>query len=249
MVAIEIKNVDKNFIQTIGLLKRKKINKNVLNNISFSVNKGEIFGLVGLNGSGKTTIIKIILDLLNADKGTIKIFGKNKTLPSARKDINYLPEKFSPSQYLTGYEFLKISMSFFKKELDKDKADEIAKKLDLDPKILTNIVKKYSKGMGQKLGLLSCLLSEAQLLILDEPMSGLDPKARALLKNTLLQYAKSGNTIFFSSHILSDIEEICDKMAVLHQGKIIFCGTPMEFRNKYPAETAEKSFLQSIEEA
>ena len=249
MVAIEIENVDKNFTQTTGLIRRTTINKNILSNVSFSVNKGEIFGLVGLNGTGKTTMIKIILDLLNADKGNIKIFGKDNTLPSSRASINYLPEKFSPSQYLTGYEFLKISMLFFKKELNKNKADKIAERLDLDPKILKNIVKKYSKGMGQKLGLLSCLLSEAELLILDEPMSGLDPKARALLKNILLEYAKGGNKIFFSSHILNDVEEICDKMAVLHKGKIIFLGTPQAFRDKYKAETAEKSFLKSIEGA
>jgi ABC-2 type transport system ATP-binding protein len=100
--------------------------------------------------------------------------------------------------------------------------------------------------MGQKLGLMSCLLSEAELLILDEPMTGLDPSARVVLKNALIDYAKSGKTVFFSSHILDDIEEICDKIAVLHNGKIYFDGTPSEFMKEYYENKAEKAFLKCI---
>ncbi len=249
MFALELKNLNKSFSKQVGLFKRKKVEKHVLNNCSLKIEEGKIFGLVGLNGTGKTTMIKIILDLLNADDGEVKIFGKSNLSPTARTRINYLPEKFCPSPYLTGHEFLKISMSFFKKKLNLQEADKVAKSLDLEPKNLKDIVKKYSKGMGQKLGLLACILSDAKLLILDEPMSGLDPKARTLLKQILVDYAKKGNTIFFSSHILSDVEEICDKMAVLNNGKITFCGTPKDFRKTYPAETAEKSFLKALEQA
>ena len=123
----------------------------------------------------------------------------------------------------------------------------VAKKIDLDISALKRVVCQYSKGMGQKLGLLYCLLSDAKLLILDEPMTGLDPKARVLLKLALKDYVKHGNTIFFSSHILDDVEEICDTMAVLHNGEIKFIGQPLEFRETYKEVNIEKSFLKCIE--
>ena len=107
-------------------------------------------------------------------------------------------------------------------------------------------ISKYSKGMGQKLGLISVFLSNSEFLILDEPMSGLDPHVRIRLKDILKQYAKSENTIFFSSHILSDIDEICNKIAVIHEGKIIFDGRPEDFKKKFDAKTLERAFLKAI---
>ena len=240
MYALIVKNICKSFL-------KKRTEEKILDKCSFNISKGEIFGLAGLNGAGKTTLIKIILDLQQADNGEIKIFGIDNLYTKAREKVCYLPEKFYPSPYLTGYEFLKLSLSFAKKRLNATELDEMAQRINLDVKALDKMIKKYSKGMGQKLGILSCLLSGANLLILDEPMSGLDPKARVLLKQLLLEYAKKGNTIFFSSHIIDDIEEICDKMAVLDRGNIKYLGTPTEFRKKYPAESAEKSFLRCIE--
>ena len=129
---------------------------------------------------------------------------------------------------------------------DHRKAKEIAEKLDLDLKALNTKISKYSKGMGQKLGLISVFLSNSEFLILDEPMSGLDPHVRIRLKDILKQYAKSENTIFFSSHILSDIDEICNKIAVIHEGKIIFDGRPEDFKKKFDAKTLERAFLKAI---
>ena len=259
MEALEVNNVCKRFLVKLGnqdinsknLNSSRKILKRyyekiVLNNCSFSVDAGSIFGLVGLNGIGKTTLIKIIFDMLNMDSGSAKFFGINNYDHSSRLNVSYLPEKFSPSQYLSGYEFLEISLSFFKKKLNKEKARQTAEMIDLDPNTLQNVIGKYSKGMGQKLGILSCLLSEAKLLVLDEPMTGLDPKSRISLKNTLKQYVKNGNSIFFSSHILSDVDEICDKMAVLHGGNIKFIGAPKEFKEQYQANNAETAFLKCI---
>lgn len=258
MKAMEISNVCKKFFvkiddkendKSLKFCKRifsKYYDKIVLHNCSFSVDEGSIFGLVGLNGIGKTTLIKIIFDMMDMDSGKAKFFGINHYDPSSRINVSYLPEKFSPSQYLSGYEFLEISLSFFKKKLDKSKAKQVAEMIDLDPVALKNIIGKYSKGMGQKLGILSCLLSEARLLVLDEPMTGLDPKSRIALKNTLKDYVKNGNSIFFSSHILSDIDEICDKMAVLHDGNTKFIGTPKQFRDKYDTDNAEVAFLKCI---
>ena len=158
----------------------------------------------------------------------------------------YLPEKFQPSNQLKGVEFLKFVTGFHKKKFDLRKAEEIAEILDLKVSALNLRISKYSKGMTQKLGLLGTFLSEAKLIILDEPMSGLDPRARIALKKQLVNYRKAGNSIFFSSHILSDIDEICDRIAIINDGKIVFVGKPEEFRNKHNEGSLEKAFLSEI---
>jgi ABC-2 type transport system ATP-binding protein len=221
--------------------------KLVLNDVSLEVGDNEIFGFVGLNGIGKTTLIKILIDLLEHDGGGAELFGVDKTLPEARKNVAYLPEKFQPSNQLKGIEFLEFVSGFHQKKLDKKRAEEIAEILDLDPKALNLRISKYSKGMTQKLGLLGTFLSDAKLIILDEPMSGLDPRARIALKKQLLNYRKEGNSIFFSSHILSDIDEICDRIAILNDGKIVFTGKPEEFRAKHQETSLEQAFLNEIE--
>ena len=243
--ALEVINVSKKFINS-AFFSKKPIERSVLDNINFKILDGHIFGLAGLNGIGKTTIIKIILGLLRENCGEVLIFGVSNKCPSSRKSVYYLPERFYPSQYLTGYEFLDLSLSFYGKKLDKKKASLVCEKMAFDTKALDQVVRKYSKGMGQKLGLISCLLSDAKLLILDEPMTGLDPKARVVLKNALREYANNGGTVFFSSHILDDIEEICDEIAVLHDKRICFNGSPDEFMKKYGESKAEKAFLKCI---
>ena len=240
MFPLVLENVEKSFYE------KNNLEKKVLNKINIKINSGDIFGLVGLNGIGKTTMIKSILDFLKLDNGNIFIFGTNNIDSKSRKNICYLPEKFLPSPYLSGYEFLSLSLSYFDKKLDINKAKEMAEKIDLNPNCLDKIIIKYSKGMGQKLGLLSCILSEAKLLILDEPMTGLDPRSRVMLKEVLKNYVSDGKSIFFSSHILEDVEEICNVMAVLHNGEIKFCGAPMEFKGKYEEKNIEKSFLKCI---
>jgi len=220
--------------------------KTVLDDINFEVQNNEIFGFVGLNGIGKTTLIKIIIDLLDQDHGEVKIFGKQKFLPGSRKNMAYLPEKFMPSSNLKAIEFLEFVSGFHKKKLDVNKAKILATNLDLDESALYLKVSKYSKGMTQKLGLLGTFLSEAKLIILDEPMSGLDPTARIALKKQLINYQKAGNTIFFSSHILSDIDEICDRIAVLHDKKIVFLGKPAKFKEIHNEDNLEKAFLSEI---
>jgi len=221
--------------------------RKVLKDIEFSLVPGEIFGLIGLNGAGKTTLIKIMLDLVNADSGKVHIFDEPTTTIKARSRLSYLPEKFQPSRYLRGMEYLKLALSYYGKTLDEDEARANAVKLDLSPLVLDSRVGSYSKGMGQKLGLLGAFMVGASLLILDEPMSGLDPRARIKLKNMLLEARKQSRTIFFSSHILSDIDEICDRIGVIHDGKLFFIGTPSEFKKKHGSEMLERAFLNSIE--
>ncbi len=218
----------------------------VLENVSLTLKTGEIFGLIGLNGVGKTTLIKIILDLARADAGTASLFGIDSKKSEARSLIAYLPEKFQPSRHLKGHEFLTLSLSYYGKKYDKNKAAELATILDLDPAKLDYKISAYSKGMGQKLGLMGAFMVDLPFLILDEPMSGLDPSARIELKELLVRTRAEGKTIFFSSHILSDIDEICDRVGAIHHKKLFFTGTPVAFKQAYPAETLEKSFLKAI---
>jgi len=221
----------------------------VLDGISLSLKPGEIFGLVGLNGAGKTTLIKILLDLAKADKGQARMFGEPCTTVKARANVSYLPEKFSPSRYLKGEEHLALALSYYGKKLDRDKARQLAINLDLDPQVLTRKVGSYSKGMGQKLGLIGAFMIDQPFMILDEPMSGLDPRARIKLKDTMLAAKAAGKTLFFSSHILSDIEEICDRIGIIHNSKLVYLGTAAEFKPTFKEETLERAFLRAIGEA
>lgn len=219
----------------------------VLSQINFEIQAGEFFGLVGLNGVGKSTLIKCLLDFCNIDKGTIKIFSDDHTNTSSRSSIAYLPEKFIPPYYLTGRSFIRMMSELHGYKYDEEETKNKLHILDLDPSALSKPVYQYSKGMGQKLGLLSCLLSKKKLLILDEPMSGLDPRAMVFFKKYLLELKEQGYTLFFSTHHLVDIETLCDQMAILHKGNIRFLGTPEECRESYCAENLDEAFIKCVE--
>ncbi len=218
----------------------------VLDDVSFSLVPGEIFGLVGLNGAGKTTLIKILLDLATADRGNALLFGEASTTVKAREKLSYLPEKFSPSRYLKGFEYLSLSLSYYGKKLDRDKARQLAADLDLNPDVLERKVGSYSKGMGQKLGLIGAFMVDQPFMVLDEPMSGLDPRARIALKNVMLRARAEGKTLFFSSHILSDIDEICDRIGIIHDTKLVYLGTAEAFKPTFKEPTLERAFLKAI---
>ncbi|MFZ4125086.1 MAG: ABC transporter ATP-binding protein [Rickettsiales bacterium] len=219
----------------------------VLKDISFSLKEGEIFGLIGLNGIGKTTLIKIILDLSHADNGQANILGKLSTTVEARRNISYLPEKFTPSRYLLGKEYLALSLSYYGKKLDISAARQMAEALDLNPDVLDRKVGSYSKGMGQKLGLVGAFMVDQPFLILDEPMSGLDPRSRIKLKDVMLEQKKRGKTIFFSSHILADIDEICDRIGIIHDTALRYIGTAKDFKPTYQEQSLERAFLKAID--
>ena len=221
--------------------------RNVIFDIDFSLEQGEVFGLIGLNGAGKTTLIKSILGLGQGGKGEIAIFGHPAGPPKGRASLAYLPEKFQPSALLRGWEFIELTLAYFRLPLDRKAARAMCDGLDLDAAVLDRNVRTYSKGMGQKLGLVATLLTGLPLLILDEPMSGLDPKARIMLKDRLLECRQAGRTVFFSSHILADIEEICGRIGVIHSGDLIFLGTPAELIGRHQSATLERAFLAAIE--
>lgn len=218
-----------------------------LSDVELEVGAGELFGLVGMNGAGKTTLIKCLLDASRADSGSIEVFGVTSLLPAARSRLAFLPERFNAPFYVTGRDFLRLMLRLYGRGYDESAARNMLAALDLDLSALDKPVRAYSKGMTQKLGLASCLLSDRALLLLDEPTSGLDPKARALLKSALRERHASGSTVFFTSHSLADVEEMCDRMAVLHQGSVRYVGSPAGLRERYGAPTLERAFLACLE--
>lgn len=219
----------------------------VISDISFDVRPGETFGLMGLNGAGKTTLIKIMLGLMEAAAGHVEIFGKTTLDPEAKKKIAYLPEKFEPPPFLSALEFIKFSLELYGRDYDQAEALAAADRLALSRDALKRRVNTYSKGMRQKTGLIGTWLTRSPLLILDEPMSGLDPRARALVKDEIIACRNRGMTVFLSSHILSDMDEICDRAAVMHNGAIYFTGTPQELKTKTGQEYLERAFLKMID--
>ncbi len=220
--------------------------KLVLDKVDLEVKQGEFFGLVGMNGSGKSTLIKSILDLVGIDDGSIKINNCSHRQVASREDIAFLPDRFSPPAHLTAKDFIQYMLRLHGSDCAQEKIDGVLDGLELDKFVMKESVNKLSKGMTQKLGLASCLLSDKKLLILDEPMSGLDPRARVLFKSQLTALKEKGATIFFSSHVLADVEELADTMAVLHNRKIIFTGSPYEFKTHYDAENVEQAFMSCI---
>lgn len=221
--------------------------KQVLDDICLEVASGEMFGLMGLNGVGKTTMIKSILGLRDPDAGDISIFGHDRLSMQSKKQLAYLPERFDPPWFLSGMEFIKFSLSLYKTPFSQSMAIEAAEKLALDPAVLKSRVQTYSKGMRQKLGLIATLLTGCPLLILDEPMSGLDPKARAYVKDMLRDVRAAGRTVFLSSHILSDMYELCDRVVVLHDQRFQFEGTPQDLCKYGQSENIERAFLNVID--
>ncbi len=217
-----------------------------LDGFTLAVPRGELFGLVGGNGAGKTTLIKCLLDFCDTDSGDISVFGVSHRLTASRARLAFLPERFNPPYYLTGRDFLRYMAKMHRKAYDEREATTAFERLDLQQGALTRPARSYSKGMTQKLGLAACLLSGKPLQILDEPMSGLDPKARALLKRELRAIRDAGSTVFFTSHALADVEEICDRMAVLHAGRLHFAGSPDELKTRYGSADLEAAFLECI---
>lgn len=218
----------------------------VLNGINLDIQKGEFFGLVGVNGAGKTTLIKCLLDFCAIDQGSIDIFGVSSRLTASRKPMVFLPERFIPPYYLTGNDFLKYMLKLQGVPYVESAVRETLQEFDFDTAALTRPVRSYSKGMTQKLGLAACFLVRKDLYVFDEPMSGLDPQARAMLKASILALRSRGAAVFFSSHALADVEEICDRMAILHGGQLRFIGSPAECRATYEASSLEQAFMRCI---
>ncbi len=227
-------------------LKASYADKEVLHGVDVTVREGETFGVIGLNGAGKTTMIKILLGLKDPLGGEIALFGKDRAASDVKAQISYLPERFDPPWFLKGAEFIRFSAALYGRKVTDAEMEDFAVSLALDPAALKRKVQTYSKGMRQKLGLIATILTGCSILILDEPMSGLDPLARALVKDVLLKVKKQGRTVILSSHILADMDEICDRITVIHDGLVHFEGVPAALREKTGEPSLEKAFLRIV---
>jgi ABC-2 type transport system ATP-binding protein len=193
--------------------------------------------------------LKCLLDFCAIDAGSIEIFGTPQRLTAARQRLAFLPERFTPPYYLTGEDFIRYVLEMQATAYERSAAERVLCALDLDYAALRLPVHAYSKGMTQKLGLAACFLSAKDLYILDEPTSGLDPKARALFKTQLGSLKQQARTVFFTSHSLADVAEVCDRMAVMHAGALRFAGTPDALCRRYASPDLEQAFLRCIENA
>lgn len=222
---------------------------NALSGFDLTVHAGEIFGLVGENGAGKTTLIKCLLDFCEIDRGSVEIFGVPSEMVRARSVLAYLPERFSPPHYLNGEDFLRYMAHLHGHAYDASAAAAVLRRLELPAIALQRAARSYSKGMAQKLALAACLLSGRRLYILDEPESGLDPRARALLKEELRALRRTGSTVLIASHTLPDVEALCDRIAVMHRGAARFTGTPAELKRHFGSADIEAAFLACTADA
>lgn len=240
MTAILFKKINKTF--NTGFKKYP-----VLHDISFQVNKGEIFGFIGPNGAGKSTSIKLLLNFIQPSSGSIFIddimVGKN----NFQHRIGYLPETPCFYENLTGFETLKFGgkTSGMEAKILKDAAEKVLTRLDLD-QAGDKLIKTYSKGMKQRLGIAMALIHDPDIFILDEPMSGLDPMGRKLITDVILELKQRGKTVFFSSHILSDIERLCDRIGILNRGKLLYTGSTSHIINNN--SNVENAFISIIEQ-
>jgi ABC-2 type transport system ATP-binding protein len=216
-----------------------------LNNFSFEVESGEIFGILGPNGAGKTTLIKILLGITHRTNGDIKIFEKEISDESYKMKIGYLPENHKFPNYLTGEQVLYFfgKLSGLTGTEVKKRADEYLGLMDMQKWRKTKI-KKYSKGMMQRLGLAQSLLNNPELVFLDEPTDGVDPIGRKEIRDILNNLKSQGKTIFLNSHLLSEVELICDRVAILNKGSLVKEGKVGEITsasNNYKFITSEIS--------
>jgi len=228
MKIIEIENLSKTFSTTFG-----KKTVTALNDVNLSVEQGTIFGLLGQNGAGKTTLIKVLLGIVYPTSGSCKMFGEDFTNLHLKKRIGFLPENHKFPNYMTGKEV----MTFFGKLSGLEnlyltkRIDEMLELVQMT-KWSKSKIKTYSKGMMQRLGLAQAMLNNPDLLFLDEPTDGVDPIGRKEIRNVLLALKEEGKTIFLNSHLLSEVELITDRVAVLHKGKIIREGNVHELTSK-----------------
>ncbi len=238
---IEIKNVSKSY----------KKGKKVIDDLNLKINNGEIFGFIGLNGAGKTTTIKMITGILEIDEGEILIDGKSifTDAVEAKKNIGLVPDNPDIFLKFKGIEYLNFIADVY--EVDEEERvkeiEKYAKEFSMEEE-LENKIESYSHGMRQKIHIIGALLHKPNNWILDEPITGLDPKASYDLKKIMKDYANEGRTVFFSTHILEIAEKLCDRIGIINKGKLVFVGTLEEMRKEFGQKLSlEEMFLEVTE--
>lgn len=219
-VLIDVRGLVKTF--RIGFFARRV---EAVKGVSFEVRRGEIFGFLGPNGAGKTTTIKMLTGLIEPTAGEAFLFGERVPSPEARQNIGFLPENPYVYPYLTPREFVELSgrLSGLRGQKLRDRSAQVMEQVNI-AYAADRQVRRLSKGMLQRAGLAAAMVSDPEMLILDEPMSGLDPIGRKEVKDLIFAERDRGRTIFFSTHILSDVEAMCDRVAILREGKVVLAG-------------------------
>ena len=238
---IEFKNVSKSY---------KKGTKAV-DDLTLTVNDGEIFGFLGPNGAGKSTSIRMLTGILNIDEGQILLDGVDITKDpiEAKKHFGYVAD--DPDQFLAlkGIEYLNFMADIYRVEDRKSKIEELTQRFEIAD-ALNSRIESYSHGMRQKIIICGCLLHDPQNWILDEPMTGLDPRSSFDLKERMRRHADEGKCVFFSTHVLDVAEKICDRVGIIHKGKLLFVGTLDEMKQSFSEDASlEQLFLEITEHA
>ena len=236
---IEIKNVSKSY----------KKGQKVIKDINFAIKDGEIFGFLGPNGAGKTTTIKMMTGILNIDEGDIFVDGKSITEQpiEAKKQIGFVSDNPDMFLKLKGIEYLNFIADIYEvaKETRDKRIEELTKEFGFY-EVLNDKIQSYSHGMRQKIVIVSVLLHNPKNWILDEPLTGLDPEAAFHLKNKMREHAKVGNSVFFSTHILEIAEKMCDRIGIIHHGKLIFVGTYEEMKKVLKGNASLEELFMEI---
>ena len=238
---IEINNISKSYVK----------GKKQIDNLNLKINDGEIFGFLGPNGAGKTTTIKMITGILDIDEGDILIDGKSITNNSieAKMNFGFVPDNPDMFLKLKGIEYLNFIGDIYNisSEERKEKIESLARKFDIYEN-LNDKIQNYSHGMRQKIIILGVLLHNPKNWILDEPLTGLDPKSSHDLKELMKEHSKNGNSVFFSTHVLEVAEKLCDRIGIINKGKLIFIGTYEEIKEKFKDNSSlEDIFLEITE--
>ena len=236
---IEIKKVTKTYNNKVKAIR----------DLSLDIPDGKIIGFIGLNGAGKTTLSKMMTGILKPDKGSIIINGLDiaKNPLEVKQDIGYITDNPDMFLRLTGIEFINFISDIYNidEKTRKERIKYLTEKFELT-EILDKPMQGYSHGMKQKMMVVAALVHSPKVWILDEPMVGLDPRSAVVLKKMMKEHAKNGNTVFFSTHVLEVAEKLCDEIAIIDEGKIVYYGTLDDLKKKYKKSNFEELFLEVL---
>ena len=236
-------------LQIKNITKRYKGGKEAVSNLSLDIQAGDIYGFIGHNGAGKTTTIKAVVGIIDFDEGDILIDGESiRVSPiNCKKKLAYIPDNPDLYEHLTGIQYLNFVGDIFEVSA-KDREEKIRRYAnDFEiTSVLGDLISSYSHGMKQKLAIISALIHDPKLLILDEPFVGLDPKAAIILKNTMRSLCEQGSAIFFSTHVLDVAEKLCNKIAIIKNGKLMASGNTNELTK---GQSLEEVFMEVADHA
>ncbi len=239
---IAFTHVSKTYVKAIAVKAQT-----ALADLTFTVQKGETLGLIGANGAGKSTSIRLLMDFIRPDTGTIRLFNASPRAPQLRRQIGYLPETANFPANLTVVDLLRFTgvTCAVPKDILQQRSQELLTLLDLW-EVRRRPLRSYSKGMQQRANFAIALINDPELLILDEPMSGLDPMGRKKIIDLISQLKEAGKTILFCSHILEDVDRLVDSVLLLHKGKKLFHGTPGELAVQEDKPSMAEAFVSRV---